>query len=75
MDKKYIWVVRAILDYVDLHFMEDIGIEDIAKSVKYSPRHCNRVCLRDILLLLLLIVQLRVSLRSVNLPASVTTVR
>ena len=43
MDKRYIWCVLKILNYIEQHFSENIGIKDISHAVQYSPRHCNRL--------------------------------
>lgn len=41
LDHKGTVEMKNVLDYVNLHFKENIGIEDIARVVGYSPRHCN----------------------------------
>ncbi len=30
-----------IKTYMEKHYWEDIGVEDIAKHIGYTPRHCN----------------------------------
>lgn len=41
LDGKGTHEMKNALDYVNRHFRENIGIEDIARMVGYSPRHCN----------------------------------
>lgn len=36
-----IYEMQQILDYIGQNFRENIGLEDVARSVGYSPRHCN----------------------------------
>ncbi len=41
MNLNYDKDIVRIKTYVEKHYWEDIGIEDIAKHVGYTPRHCN----------------------------------
>ncbi|MBQ1272515.1 MAG: helix-turn-helix transcriptional regulator [Clostridia bacterium] len=43
MDWNYIFDLQQILDYMEQHLREKIGVKEIAASVGYSPWYCNRL--------------------------------
>lgn len=43
MDWYYIFELQQILDYMEQHLRERIGVKEIAAAVGYSPWHCNRL--------------------------------
>lgn len=43
MDIKFINEVKKIVSFTEQHFRENIGVEDCAKRLGYTPRYCNRM--------------------------------
>ncbi len=43
MDLKFVYGVKKVVTYINQHFREDVGVEDCARLLGYSPRYCNRM--------------------------------
>ncbi len=41
--KEYVQKFNALMDYIDEHYMEDLNLEDIAKSIGFSKFHFSRL--------------------------------